>query len=156
MEENHNDNEKIVDGQSSQSSSFSVSAGFTMKWSVHSEIKAENVFRLSKCSHDAASVVVSEVAELTVHRALQELAAVTKSMKRMPPTTARLAVEIAPGFGLHRWLSSCCPRSFKENVLDELLATGTLMYQEALAERNYSAARRVRWAMRFWMLRAMA
>lgn len=64
-------------------------------------------------------------------------------------------IEIAPGFALHRWLSSCCPRSFKVNVLDELLATGTFMYQEALAEGDLVAARRIKWAMRFWLLRAV-
>lgn len=64
-------------------------------------------------------------------------------------------LEIAPGFALHKWLSSFCPRTFTENVLDELLSTGTLMYQEALARGDVSAARNVRWAMRFWMLKAV-
>lgn len=64
-------------------------------------------------------------------------------------------VEIAPGFALHRWLGTFCPRRFRENVLDELLATGTMMYQEALAEGDVAAARRIRWAMRFWMLKAV-
>ena len=63
----------------------------------------------------------------------------------------KVKVEVAPGFKLHGWLSSLCPRSFKENVLDECLATGTLMYQEKLAEGDEKGARRVRWAMRFWM-----
>lgn len=64
-------------------------------------------------------------------------------------------LEVAPGFALHHWLSSVCPRSFKENVLDELLSTGTLMYQEALARGDEIAARNVRWAMRLWMLKAV-
>lgn len=72
-----------------------------------------------------------------------------------PKKKAVLKLDIAPGFKLHRWLSSCCPRSFKENVLDELLASGTFMYQEALAEGDVSAAQRIRYMMRFWMLRAV-
>nr|WP_317623810.1 hypothetical protein [Acidovorax sp. SUPP3334]BDH38376.1 hypothetical protein AVHM3334_23255 [Acidovorax sp. SUPP3334] len=75
--------------------------------------------------------------------------------KRQDAPKAAIKLEIAPGHTLHRWLSSCCPRRFKENVLDELLATGTLMYQEALAAGDSRAAFRTRYAMRFWMLRAV-
>jgi hypothetical protein len=64
-------------------------------------------------------------------------------------------LDIPPGFKLHGWLSSVCPRSFKENVLDECLAEGTRMYQEMLAAGDFKGAKRVRWAMRFWMLRAV-
>lgn len=69
---------------------------------------------------------------------------------------AKAKLEIAPGFKLHGWLSSVCPRTFRENVLDECLAEGTRLHQEKLAAGDLKGARRVRWAMRWWMVRAVA
>lgn len=73
----------------------------------------------------------------------------------LPTTKKKVKLEVAPGFKLHGWLSSVCPPSFKENVLDECLAEGTRMYQDMLAAKDFKGAKRVRWAMRFWMLRAV-
>lgn len=63
-------------------------------------------------------------------------------------------IEIAPGYRLHGFLSTLFPKSFTEKFLDELLGDGEVLYQERLAARDYAGAARVKWAMRFWMLKA--
>lgn len=128
----------------SEEEAANLSAAKLLLWNLHTDIKPKNLI-VAEGNHDVDMVI--EIA--------QSYPQTAPSVRQAPPGNRRkVNVEVAPGFKLHGWLSSLCPRRFKENVLDECLATGTLMYQEKLAEGDEKGARRVRWAMRFWMLRA--
>jgi hypothetical protein len=63
-----------------------------------------------------------------------------------------IELEIAPGFGLLRFLGSVVPRSFRERELDALHADAIELYFEKLDARDKWGAWRVKWSMRFWML----
>lgn len=110
---------------------------------LHKDLKLHNVV-FAEGAHD-----VDIIFDMTEGQVLSHVV--------LPPGAkqSKPKLEIAPGFQLHGWLSSICPRSFKENVLDECLAEGTRMYQEMLVAGDLKGAKRVRWAMRFWMLRAV-
>lgn len=61
-------------------------------------------------------------------------------------------IEIAPGFGLLRFLGSIVPRSFRERELEALHADAIELYFEKLEAGEKWAALRVKWSMRAWML----
>lgn len=119
---------------------------FARRFLIHPDLKPRNVI-VVEGDHE-----VDVIFDATDEQVLSEVA------ERAPPHKKRRAkakLEIAPGFKLHGWLSSLCPPTFKENVLDECLAEGTRLHQERLAAGDLKGARRVRWAMRWWMVRAV-
>jgi len=61
-------------------------------------------------------------------------------------------IETAPGYGLHRFLASICPKTFRERELDALHADAIALYLERLDEDDKWGAWRVKWSMRGWML----
>lgn len=61
-------------------------------------------------------------------------------------------LEIAPGFKLHSFLTSICPKAFSERELDALHADAIELYYEKLQAGDKWGAIRVRWSMRGWML----
>ncbi|MES2938371.1 MAG: hypothetical protein V4864_11855 [Pseudomonadota bacterium] len=67
----------------------------------------------------------------------------------------KVKVEVAPGFKLHGFLTSICPKEFSERVLDALLADSIELYFEKLDAGDHWGAQRVRWSMRGWMLWAV-
>lgn len=63
-----------------------------------------------------------------------------------------LKLEIAPGFKMLNFLSSICPKAFRERELDALHADSIELYFEKLRAGDKWGAKRVAIAMRFWML----
>ena len=61
-------------------------------------------------------------------------------------------LEIAPGFKLHSFLTSICPKAFSERELNALHADAIELYYEKLQAGDKWGAMRVRWSMRGWML----
>ena len=61
-------------------------------------------------------------------------------------------LEIAPGFKLHNFLTSICPKAFSERELDALHADSVELYCEKLRAGDIWGAKRVAILMRFWML----
>lgn len=76
-------------------------------------------------------------------------------MRLWPSLFQRNRVEVAPGYGLHRFLSSICPPKFRERELDALHADALVLYCETLKRGDKWGARRVRWSMTGWMLSAV-
>lgn len=77
---------------------------------------------------------------------LNELVESLKSKSAAP------TLEIAPGFKLHSFLTSICPKAFSERELDALHADAIELYYEKLQAGDKWGAMRVRWSMRGWML----
>jgi hypothetical protein len=106
----------------------------------HKDLKKKNIVVHGK--HDVGIYLANDVS------AYEQ----SPVMAKAQPTPK---LEVAPGFKLHGFLTSLCPKSFNENVLDEYLAAGTMLYQERLSMGDKRGAQRVRWAMRVWLLRAV-
>jgi len=64
-------------------------------------------------------------------------------------------IEIAPAYGLYRFLGSICPKALRERELDALLADSLQLYFEKLEEGDEWGAWRVKWSMRGWLLWAV-
>lgn len=71
---------------------------------------------------------------------------------QLVPAKKAKAVMKPPGFKLHRMLSCICPKKFKERELDALLADGTELHQQKLAEGDEWSALAVRASMRWWLI----
>lgn len=64
-------------------------------------------------------------------------------------------VERAPGFGTRDFLGHFCQKNFRERVLEPLHAEALVDYQDALAKKDFSRAKHVRYMIYFWMLTTM-
>lgn len=83
----------------------------------------------------------------------QVLAAVFSEAGLLVKSTKKL--EIAPGFKLHNFLTSICPKAFSERELDALHADSIELYFEKLNAGDEWGAMRVRCCMHAWMIWAV-
>lgn len=95
-------------------------------------------------------LILAEKRHYRLNRQAEKI--VREFVYRRPSAKKAPKLEIAPGFKLHNFLTSICPKSFSERELDALHADSVELYCERLRAGDIWGAKRVAISMRFWLL----